>query len=287
MKITRLLCISAILLSSSYQAMGQVRAKAKSFYILIGIGGYSAHTDSIAIESQVADTTYFYSLDLKSHEKTRYIQRGPLVTDSSGRLLFDHTLSVGQKLHFSTGPYHDSFMVDSITYVKLGAVSYKTWNLHLLDTMLSFRFSWTQGFGSLNFGWNYGDYRTVDKSSSRKAICLNDTVVYWDTSFNGFEPSHPDPTCDYHLLEHLLSFNEAEIADGLKIYPVPVSGLLSIESPYSGTLTLLDLQGRALMSQPISSGFQQLNTSQLQSGTYWIAFHTEHFTTSRKLIISR
>ena len=287
MKIARLLFIAAILLVSSQQASGQVRAKARSFYILTGIGGYSAHTDSIVIESQVADTIYFYSLDLASHKKDRYVQRGSLVTDSAGNFLFDYNLVVGQKLYFTEVSHLDSFLVDSITYTWLGQSLYKTWHLHLLDTTLPFRFSWTQCFGSLNYGWYYGNYRAADIGHIRKSICADDSLLYWDSTFNGFEPNHPDPTCDYPLLQHLLSNKEVDMGEGLKIFPVPASGFITIESPSSGAMTLFDLQGRALMSQAVQSGLQQFNINTLQSGTYWITIHTEQFTCSRKLVISR
>lgn len=287
MKPSRLFPILIIIFISHFTSYAQVKAKARSFYFQTSLAGSKALLDSTVIESTNADTIFFYTLNTQTHWKTRYVQRGPLVRDSFGTLLFDYRLTVGQKFYFNDGSHTDSFTVDSITYPKLGKDSYKTWHLRLLDASPSFRFSWTQSFGSLQYGWYYGNYRVADIGDYRKAICVNDSVYYWDSAFNGFEPATPAPTCNFPMLKHLLSIEETDMANGFKIFPIPASDILTIEAMHPGTMTIFDLQGRLLASQAISNGTQQFNISQFSPGTYWITIHTEQLNTSRKLIISR
>lgn len=286
MKISRLFSIITLSFLCHSYVSAQVKANARSFYFQVTLAGSIAYTDSVVVEGTVADTILFYSIDLASREKFHYLQKGPLVSDSTGKLLFDYRLTTGQKLYVTDGQYNDTFLVDSITYIKMGQGSYKTWHLHLLGNLM-FNFSWTQGFGSLTYGWNYLEYRIADKGNMRKAICLNDSLFYWDTTFNGFEPNMPVPTCDYHELKHLLSNKDINTSKGLKIYPVPASDILTVESAYPGTMTIFDLQGREVVHQAINSGTQQLDLKRFPPGTYWLILNGERFTTSQNFIISR
>jgi len=63
------------------------------------------------------------------------------------------------------------------------------------------------------------------------------------------------------------SIEEVNVSD-LVVYPNPVQGVLSVECPSSGTLSMLDFTGRQVWQQRVNGGTRFVETSGLPQGAY-------------------
>ncbi len=58
--------------------------------------------------------------------------------------------------------------------------------------------------------------------------------------------------------------------DGMKIYPNPVVGIVTVESQKKGTITVCDILGNRVWAQTIEQGKNEINLSNLSSGIYFL-----------------
>lgn len=63
--------------------------------------------------------------------------------------------------------------------------------------------------------------------------------------------------------------------DKINVYPNPVGDVFFIDMPVSGNITVLDLNGRAIRSEFIQSGIQQVHVSDLERGIYLLKINIE------------
>lgn len=84
-----------------------------------------------------------------------------------------------------------------------------------------------------------------------------------------------------------LANNDFEIND-FKMYPNPARGFTTIELPTnleSGVVKIYDALGRVVKSQSITSTENQINTSDLNSGTYMVVLRTDYGNATKSLLI--
>lgn len=77
-----------------------------------------------------------------------------------------------------------------------------------------------------------------------------------------------------------------EVEKALKVYPVPCSDFLNIETPLHGTGKLVDLLGKEVKIFPIE-GDQAINLADLLPGVYFLHVNTEKGRLIRKIIVQR
>ena len=85
-----------------------------------------------------------------------------------------------------------------------------------------------------------------------------------------------------------LSVPEVDGAEaGFELTPNPASGTVTVGQSVAaqGTVTVLDLQGRQLLSVPISGTSATVDISTLPPATYIVLLATDHGTASRKLTV--
>lgn len=71
----------------------------------------------------------------------------------------------------------------------------------------------------------------------------------------------------------------------VKLWPNPANGLLSIETgDHTSDISLLDMQGRVLLQQPITNT-GTLNISQLQAGNYLVKIKGKGFSAVKKVVV--
>ena len=73
----------------------------------------------------------------------------------------------------------------------------------------------------------------------------------------------------------------------LKIYPNPVSDILTVQTKEKGNLIMYNLKGQILMEQKIQNPETQLDISNFSNGLYIIGFRTEKRQNYQKVIVSR
>jgi phage shock protein E len=71
------------------------------------------------------------------------------------------------------------------------------------------------------------------------------------------------------------------------IYPNPVSGSfnVTVQPSYSGTLSLIDIAGNVIYSQPSATGVQNIDMTSHHSGIYFIRFDSASRSYTGKLIL--
>lgn len=61
----------------------------------------------------------------------------------------------------------------------------------------------------------------------------------------------------------------------LNIYPIPAKDIITVESPYSGMLQIISLNGRVLRNEEVTNGINLINISALPNGIYTISINGE------------
>jgi len=71
-----------------------------------------------------------------------------------------------------------------------------------------------------------------------------------------------------------------------QLYPNPTKGNFSIKTDYEGSysLTISDLNGKAVMDKNNILNGTEVNVSEIETGTYFIPFYSENETITRRLI---
>ncbi len=74
---------------------------------------------------------------------------------------------------------------------------------------------------------------------------------------------------------------------GLSIFPNPAKTAVTVEVPLRGTLTVLDMSGREILSLNLSQGRTTFNVSQLITGVYFLRFVSSEGSCVSKLMVTR
>jgi hypothetical protein len=98
---------------------------------------------------------------------------------------------------------------------------------------------------------------------------------------------HGGDSCGTITANFTLGNDEFNV-EAFKIYPNPSKGLTNIELPSnidSGVLKIYDNLGRVVKNQTISTSENQVNTSDLTSGSYLAVIRTEYGNATKTLVI--
>ncbi len=146
--------------------------------------------------------------------------------------------------------------------------------------------------GSSSFDQNTGTFLLVgiDTSNMTKMIAFN---TYDNTYVTGFVPGNvSEIVCDNTVFvqnKYVLTGGvKPEQTFNFRIYPNPVSEILTIESPSAGKVTvqLISANGKRVFDQDFSSGKKiELNLSSLAPGVYTVNLTSEVKTASEKLLV--
>ncbi|MDP2175676.1 MAG: hypothetical protein Q8K70_07160 [Bacteroidota bacterium] len=135
--------------------------------------------DTLLIIKQNVDTIEF--LLTNSNTKFKKINKKTyLIKGSDSILLYDYDLAPNDNffLKKSNGQM-DSFVVDSVNYKKLNDnKNYKHW--YLRNKSNDLKITWLENLGEKNIGWDYSNYDLFDFNSALKAICINESLIYWN-----------------------------------------------------------------------------------------------------------
>lgn len=185
-------------------------------------------------------------------------------------LYYDYSLKAGDTFYFNHPPTRTEFMaVDSIIMKELNdGKFYKHW--YLKSEKQSIPIIWVEGLGEKNMGWYAYDLIPIH-STKLKSICMIDTLIFWDTTFNGFEPFSESPTCDFHRLLKYNSTGKINIRQHL-IFPNPVSNEITITGFEGFQYEIYNLIG-----QKVTNGIllESINTNKLDKGTYILKILTD------------
>lgn len=97
-----------------------------------------------------------------------------------------------------------------------------------------------------------------------------------------FELVDEDLTIEVSLLiSSLTNFKP----DRIQIYPNPVSGVLNIRTPFDLDLEVLDMNGRVVNYESLSSGTNQINLSGIKPGLYYLRLEFDQQIRIEKLMI--
>lgn len=71
----------------------------------------------------------------------------------------------------------------------------------------------------------------------------------------------------------------------MKVYPNPASGSVTVQTAEAGTLRILDLSGRLMLSTPVAAGEQQIAIDGLSTGLYIVQLSGQKAMSSQRLVI--
>lgn len=85
------------------------------------------------------------------------------------------------------------------------------------------------------------------------------------------------------LTNHQITEKLKEIS--IKVYPIPATNVLKIESPLNSSISLYDIKGRLLLQESATSTVTSLQVTQLKSGFYIVKITTPNGTKTRRIVI--
>jgi hypothetical protein len=183
-------------------------------------------------------------------------------------LYFDFDLKVNDKIN--RGYLNYLYVVDSIKSIQLADSNfYLHWFLSSKQAGAG-NLVWIKGLGDSRRGWIRDDASFAPSSPKLKAICRNNDLVFWNNSFNDFEPDTVQPTCDFDSLFIKYTSVPQINSNSLKIYPNPTTEKLFIENNLvqSGNYIITNLLGQEMDKGLLKS---EINISNLLNGVYFIA----------------
>lgn len=92
-----------------------------------------------------------------------------------------------------------------------------------------------------------------------------------------------------NVASNLTLGNDSFKIDDFKIYPNPAKGFTTIELPTnvdSGTVKIYDSLGRVVKNQTVSTSQNEINTSELTTGTYMVVLRTEYGNATKTLLVN-
>jgi hypothetical protein len=233
--------------------------------------------DTLLIVKQNVDTIDF--LLTNSRAKFKKINKKTyLIKDSDTILLYDYDLAPNDNffLKKSNGQM-DSFVVDSVNYKKLNDnKNYKHW--YLRNKSNDLKITWLENLGEKNIGWDYSNYDLFDFNSALKAICINESLIYWNNGYNGLEQHQIADTCNFNGIQKLLFISSTNYKS-LVIYPNPANNFITIDYPKINSIdweiSILDINGKMVFEskEPLT----QIPTSNLPNDTYLLQLNNKTY----------
>lgn len=118
-----------------------------------------------------------------------------------------------------------------------------------------------------------------------------------DTCMIVFMSSGEEPTANDYLYVDNLAFsgnvagiNESSVHN-MQVYPNPAKNQITIECSdaidQNGTITIVNLIGQTVYSEPLVSNKQTLNIEQLDNGIYFVTIRSKEGTTTQKVVVNR
>lgn len=247
------------------------------------------HSDSVIVTKKSNDTTWFNTTVSYPSGQGFYYRAGQKVYKKEGAkdlLLYDYGLIQGNTFILRTNDnVVDEFMVDSVYSKKLNHRTFKAWHLTEKVSTGARKMEWIEGLGELGVGWDTKHYTFTDGGWFLKGMCLNDSVIYWDSTYKYFKDREPAPTCMIDSVSKRLSL-ERLVSNPISLYPNPASDVLNLNTKSSGTFSILDQNGKiCIKDQPFDAGNHIINTSVLEPGIYCIAILSGSELLYRKICI--
>lgn len=179
-------------------------------------------------------------------------------------LQFDFGLEQGDSVELHL--YNNGTMVhvDSVVYrMFLDGKLYK--HIYLDKSVVSNYNVWIEGIGTQELSWIPYQF-SFTEAPSLKAACFNDTLTYWDTSFNEFQPHVPNPICNF---DSLMQWNDLEELSSKfpSIYPNPVTHTIHFDEYTYGDYEIWSMLGVKLLVGKLETDIQ---VAELSPGTYML-----------------
>ncbi len=256
----------------------QIIDKVKTLYFSHGNTEFpSVHYDSVVVTKISNDTTWFTSNFPMG--QGFYYKAGQKVYKkeiTENILLYDYSLVKGDSFFIAYQAQHmDTFIVDSVYQKKMNHRTFKAWHFSNKHPHCNkSKMEWIEGLGELKVGWDTKCYVFADGGWEIKGICLNDSVIYWNTDYNYFKDRNPEPTCQFDSVSKRLNVKN-NVSLSFNIYPNPASQTFSINSSSSGSMHVIDCTGKVCMSViNFEEGSQTFDISDLKNGVYLVIIET-------------
>ena len=118
-----------------------------------------------------------------------------------------------------------------------------------------------------------------------------------DTCMIVFMSSGEEPTANDYIYVDNLSFSgtvagiDQSSLNNMQVYPNPAKNQITIECSdeldQNGTITIVNLIGKTVHSEPFVSNKQTLNIENLNNGIYFVTIQTKEGTTTQKVVVNR
>lgn len=289
MKIKKIVLAFGILLSTFHVSNAQIVDKAKVLFYRHGLQQYPVvYSDSVTVTMVSGDTTWFNTSANNPSGKSYYIRAGSKVYRENfalgPQLYYDYSLVKDDTFVFDVGPPPDTFIVDSVYYKALNHRNFKAW--HLTSIKDGLKCEWIEGLGELRRGWDTRGNYFIDAGWMVKGICLNDSVLYWDSAFPYFGNREPGPTCLFDSVSRALGTPDIVSKNKFNLYPNPALDLLTIRSKTDGKVSIMDMTGKSYLSEiPIQEGTHTIDVSSLAAGAYVVAIRYGNEIIHKKILI--
>ncbi len=247
------------------------------------------HSDSVMISKVSNDTTWFNTTVSYPSGQGFYYRAGQKVYKKEGTkdiLLYDYGLAQGNTFILRTNDnVIDEFIVDSVYFKKLNHRTFKAWHLTEKVSSGARKLEWIEGLGELSVGWDTKHYFFTDGGWFIKGMCLNDSVIYWDSTYKYFKDREPAPTCMIDSISLRLSVKNT-VKGAFNLYPNPASDVLNISSASAGVLCIYDYTGKVIMQDiAIEAGSQTIGISTLKTGVYLLSLQSGRSFVYKKICI--
>jgi hypothetical protein len=258
--------IFAIVLAVCQYGQAQVIDRLRTFYTQENMNMVPAlFYDSVASISVINDTTKFMIIRTRTDpdriSMDTFWQTGDKVYDLSGILFYDYSLEQNDTFYFENkwSGETDQLFVDSVYLDTFANRILKVWSLKD-SKQYPFRVKWIEGIGSMDYGWDYSFYNGAwtDGPPETVAICVNDTMLFWDDKDRIVIQKKVEPNCNYKaIIRKLVSIGKRDVLPvTVNLYPVPANGILNIElgKAYSGRIEICNALGQVLLTDDFESG---------------------------------
>lgn len=286
MKPIKLFSISFLFLINSELFAQKILDGSKFLYLTYGDGPKTTVSIKQIIKTSTGKVNV-YKFDipiiLEKNDKVYYLIGNDTV------LYYDYSLMVGDTFYFNNPTTRTEFMkIDSIKMIQLNDLKFhKHW--YMKSKYQAKPLIWVEGLGEKNFGWYRYDWIWIH-TTELKSICQIDTLIFWNTTFNGFEPDIVAPTCDYFPLLKRNNSKEINIQRPV-IFPNPANqkATITISNGYIKEIRLYSIDGKLVKDISNINGSEfVIDISYLSQGVYTIVVLDNHYNTiPQKLMIHR
>jgi hypothetical protein len=119
-------------------------------------------------------------------------------------------------------------------------------------------------------------------------LIIGDSIIQiqlnTDTDGDGVSDINDNRPIFYNPNQEITGISDLENFDFIKIYPNPTRNQLYINSEETGTIFIYDVFGRLIIQKSISKYLEDIDVSELSSGTYLLKFYSESTNKTLKFI---